>query len=165
MEIDNGLREKYQALLAENSALREENEILKARLGVIDLSGPDRPQDSLNPYPSAFPALESPGKSPPPGVPSQLDPAEKIRLFMSLFKGREDVYAKRWQNREGRAGYAPVCRNEWKAGLCRKPAVKCFDCRHQSYDALDEKVIEGTGRTGFSTCRRCFASAEGGTLF
>ncbi len=61
---------------------------------------------------------------------------------MSLFKGREDVYAKRWQNREGRAGYAPVCRNEWKSGLCRKPAVKCFDCRHQSYDALDEKVIE-----------------------
>ena len=61
---------------------------------------------------------------------------------MSLFKGREDVYAKRWQNREGIAGYAPVCRNEWKSGLCRKPAIKCFNCRHQSYEALDGKVIE-----------------------
>ena len=61
---------------------------------------------------------------------------------MSLFKGREDVYAKRWQNREGIAGYAPVCRNEWKSGLCRKPAIKCINCRHQSYEALDGKVIE-----------------------
>ena len=92
--------------------------------------------------PLAVATPESPEKSSQPGMPSQLDPAEKIRLFMSLFKGREDVYAKRWQNREGRAGYAPVCRNEWKSGLCRKPAIKCFDCRHQTYDILNEKVIE-----------------------
>lgn len=61
---------------------------------------------------------------------------------MSLFRGREDVYARRWQSREGRAGYAPVCRNEWKARVCRKPAVKCFDCPRQDYDPLDEKVVE-----------------------
>ena len=138
----NELLEKYRALLAENSALREENEILKARLGITDPPRPNPPQDPENHLPLAYEAPELPEKKPPPGIPSQLDPAEKIRLFMSLFKGREDVYAKRWQNREGRAGYAPVCRNEWKSGLCRKPAVKCFDCRHQSYDALDEKVIE-----------------------
>jgi hypothetical protein len=41
---------------------------------------------------------------------------------------------KRWQNREGRAGYSPVCRNEWKSGICRKPPVKCFDCRYQAYE-------------------------------
>ena len=61
---------------------------------------------------------------------------------MSLFKGRENVYAKRWQNRANRTGYAPVCRNEWKSGICRKPAVKCINCLHQSYDALDEKIIK-----------------------
>jgi len=137
-----GLLEKYRTLLAENHSLREENEILKVRLGITDPPRPDLPQDPENHLPLAFSALESPGKNPQPGIPGQPDPAEKIRLFMSLFKGREDVYAKRWQNREGRAGYAPVCRNEWKSGLCRKPAVKCFDCRHQSYDALDEKIIE-----------------------
>ena len=142
MEIDNGLLEKYRALLAENSALREENEILKARLGITDPSRPNPPRDPENHLPLAYEAPDLPEKKPPRGAPSQLNPAEKIQLFMSLFKGREDVYAKRWQNREGRAGYAPVCRNEWKAGLCRKPTVKCFDCRHQSYDALDEKVIE-----------------------
>ena len=138
----NELLEKCRALLAENHSLREENEILKARLGITDLPRPESPQDTENHLPLVVATLESPEKNPQPGMPSQPDPAEKIRLFMSLFKGRVDVFAKRWQNREGRAGYAPVCRNEWKSGLCRKPAVKCFDCRHQSYDAWDEKVIE-----------------------
>jgi superfamily II DNA or RNA helicase len=138
----NELLEKCRALLAENHSLREENEILKARLGITGPPRPEQPQETENHLPLVVATLDSPGKNPQPGMPSQPDPAEKIRLFMSLFKGREDVYAKRWQNREGRAGYAPVCRNEWKSGLCRKPAVKCFDCRHQAYDALDEKVIE-----------------------
>ncbi|MBN1613219.1 MAG: DEAD/DEAH box helicase family protein [Deltaproteobacteria bacterium] len=140
--IRDELLEKYQALLADNLALREENEILKARLGITDPPSPDLRQDDGMQLPRAFAAAGLPGKNPQPVISEQPDPAEKIRLFMSLFKGREDVYAKRWQNREGRAGYAPVCRNEWKSGLCRKPAVKCFDCRHQSYGVLDEKVIE-----------------------
>ena len=119
----NELLEKCRALLAEKHPLREENEILKARLGITDPPRPDPLQDPENHLPLTFAALESPGKNLQPGIPGQPDPAEKIRLFMSLFKGREDVYARRWQNREGRAGYAPVCRNEWKSGLCRKPAV------------------------------------------
>jgi len=61
---------------------------------------------------------------------------------MSLFKGRDDVYAKRWQSKEGRAGYAPVCLNDWIPGFCGKPEVKCASCRHRSYAALDEKVVE-----------------------
>ena len=130
------LLKKYQILLAEHKALLEENEILKARLRIIDPPRPATSEELEEHLLLDFAAPES------PIIPRQHDPTEKIRLFMSLFKGREDVYAKRWQNREGRAGYAPVCRNEWKSGLCRKPAVKCFDCRHQSYSALDEKVIE-----------------------
>ena len=70
------------------------------------------------------------------------NPTEKIRLFMSLFKGRDDLYAKRWESKEGRAGYAPVCLNEWKPGFCGKPKVKCASCAHRSYATLDEKVIE-----------------------
>jgi len=136
------LLEKYQALRAENSALREENEILKARLRITNTQRPDRLHDLKNNLSLAHEAPELQEIKPQPGIPARLDPAEKIRLFMSLFKGREDVYAKRWQNREGRSGYAPACQNEWKSGLCRKPSVKCFDCRHQAYDALDEKVIE-----------------------
>lgn len=41
-------------------------------------------------------------------------PQEKIKLFRSLFKGREDVYALRWQNAKmGKSGYSPVCSNKW----------------------------------------------------
>jgi superfamily II DNA or RNA helicase len=138
----NELLEKWRALLSENTALREENEILKQRLGITEPSSLNPHHDSQSDLPLSFFIHESPVENRLPRIPAQSDPAEKIRLFMSLFKGREDVYAKRWQNREGIAGYAPVCRNEWKSGLCRKPAVKCFDCRNQSYEALDGKVIE-----------------------
>ena len=137
----NELLEKYRVLLAENLALKEENETLKARLGLPNML-PDLQQEPDSPSVLSIDATGFPEKETPSGASIRLDPAEKIRLFMSLFKGREDAYAKRWQNREGRAGYAPVCRNEWKSGLCRKPTVKCFDCSHQAYDLLDEKVIE-----------------------
>ncbi len=135
MNADELLR-KYQILRAEHKALLEENEILKARLRIID---PPRPAKSEELQEHCLLDFTAPESS---IIPRQQDPAEKIRLFMSFFKGREDVYAKRWQNRQGKAGYAPVCRNEWKSGICRKPAVKCFDCRHQTYEALDAKVIE-----------------------
>ena len=137
----NELLEKYRALLAENLVLKEENETLKARLGLAEkLPVPQQELDS--PSALSIEATGFPERETPSGFLGRLDPKEKIRLFMSLFKGRDDVYAKRWQNREGRAGYAPVCRNEWETGICRKPAVKCFDCFHQAYDLLDEKVIE-----------------------
>jgi hypothetical protein len=138
----NELMEKYKILLIENKTLKEENEILNARLRISDPPQPVLPQDPENHLPLDFAASETLGKNPPPIIPRPPDAAEKIRLFMSLFKGREDVYAKRWQNRQGKTGYAPVCRNEWKSGFCLKPAVKCFDCRHQTYDALDAQVIE-----------------------
>jgi hypothetical protein len=122
----NELLEKCRALLAENHSLREENETLKARLGITDPPQPEPPQDPENHLPLAFKAVESPGKNPQPEIPCRPDPAEKIRLFMSLFKGREDVYAKRWQNREGRAGYAPVCRNEMEIGPLPKTGGQMF---------------------------------------
>ena len=137
----NELLEKYRALLAENLALKEENEILKKRLGVAK-KPPDPLQGTKVCLPFGNETPEIPETEPTPGIAGRFNPAEKIQLFMSLFIGREDVYAKRWQNREGRAGYAPVCRNEWKSGRCRKPTVKCFDCAHQAYDPLDEKAIE-----------------------
>ncbi|MEA2063684.1 MAG: hypothetical protein U9P14_08310, partial [Gemmatimonadota bacterium] len=46
---------------------------------------------------------------------------EKISIFLNLFRGRGDVYAKRWQSRKGQSGYSPACANEWDPLLCRKP--------------------------------------------
>ncbi|MCY3565547.1 MAG: DEAD/DEAH box helicase family protein [Gammaproteobacteria bacterium] len=68
---------------------------------------------------------------------------EKIALFRSLFRGRDDVYPKRWENaRTGKAGYAPVCANEWKPGLCGKPALKCGACPNQAFPAISDEAIE-----------------------
>ena len=67
---------------------------------------------------------------------------DKINLFMSLFKGRNDVYAKRWENRKGQSGYSPVCSNEWKPGICNKPKIKCSKCTQKSYIPLTGSIIE-----------------------
>jgi hypothetical protein len=78
-----------------------------------------------------------------PDINNLSTPSEKIKLFMSLFKGRDDVYAKRWESmRKGTSGYSPVCLNEWRPGLCVKPKGKCADCAHKALDKLDEKVID-----------------------
>lgn len=38
---------------------------------------------------------------------------DKVDVYMALFRGREDVYARRWENgKKGIAGYAPVRRGE-----------------------------------------------------
>lgn len=37
-----------------------------------------------------------------------------IQLFQSLFKGRTDIYAKRWE-KEGRSGYMPAYDVDWEA--------------------------------------------------
>jgi len=67
---------------------------------------------------------------------------EKIDLFMSLFKGRTDVYAKKWQSKKGSSGYSPVCLNEWIPGICNKPKMKCSACGNQSYGTLNRSVVE-----------------------
>lgn len=69
-------------------------------------------------------------------------PQEKINLYRSLFKGREDVYALRWYNsKTEKSGYSPVCSNKWLPGVCNMPKVKCADCNYRSYTRLDDKAI------------------------
>jgi len=71
-------------------------------------------------------------------------PAEKVALFLDLFGTRRSVYPKRWENQKtGKNGYAPVCDNEWRAGICEKPRVKCAECLHQRFPALDDRSVEG----------------------
>src|SRR5205807_3045584 len=66
----------------------------------------------------------------------------KIALFRSLFRGREDVYARRFESRKtGRAGYSPACANEWAQGICNKPRIKSSECPHQRFLPVTEEVI------------------------
>jgi len=67
-----------------------------------------------------------------PSVHHRSSVAAKIALFRSLFRGRDDVYPRRFESRKtGKSGYQPACANEWAKGLCEKPKVKCAACSHR----------------------------------
>ena len=69
-------------------------------------------------------------------------PESKIALFRSLFRGRDDVYPRRFENRKtGKSGYAPACGNEWAAGLCEKPRIKCAACPNQHFLPVTDQVV------------------------
>ena len=71
-----------------------------------------------------------------------LSTAEKVALFRRLFRGRTDVYPVRWEGKTlGKSGYAPACANEWRAGVCEKPRIKCGDCSHRLLVPLTDSVI------------------------
>jgi hypothetical protein len=64
---------------------------------------------------------------------------DKIRLFRSLFRGREDMYARRFESRKtGRSGYAPTCANEWVRGICENTRIKCAECPHRRFLPLTD---------------------------
>jgi hypothetical protein len=62
-------------------------------------------------------------------------------LFISLFQGRNDIYAMRWENKQGRTGYSLACANEWQRGICNKPKVKCGECNYREYLPLDKQAV------------------------
>jgi len=69
-------------------------------------------------------------------------PEAKIALFRSLFRGRDDVYPRRFESRKtGKAGYQPACDNEWVSGVCQKPKVKCADCPHRRFLPVTDDVV------------------------
>ena len=73
---------------------------------------------------------------------SRISTAEKVALFRRLFRGRTDVYPIRWEGKtSGKSGYAPACANEWRAGVCEKPRIKCGDCSNRLLIPLTDAVI------------------------
>ena len=66
----------------------------------------------------------------------------KIKLFRSLFVGREDVFARRYENeKKGTSGYTPCCRNQWGAGCVLKQHKKCSECTVRQYVPVSDEVI------------------------
>lgn len=73
-------------------------------------------------------------------------PADKIALFRTLFRGREDVYPLRFKSlKTGRCGYQPACANEWIKGVCTKgdgkARVKCAVCPNRNLLPVTDEVI------------------------
>ena len=116
----------YQELLAAYNKLLMENEFLHKEV--------DRLQALLNSkdIPMTQPIMKQ-----------HLSLEEKVSVFRNLFKGREDVFARRWYSRtSGKSGYQPVCRNEWDRQLCDKKKYKCAECPNRLFKPL---VYEDTG--------------------
>ncbi len=68
--------------------------------------------------------------------------AAKIAVFRSLFRGRADVYPRRFESRKtGKSGYAPACANEWVQGICEKPRIKCALCPNRRFLPVTDEVI------------------------
>lgn len=123
----NSLLDKYELLLKENSRL-------KLKLGENSI-GERPPIHDTKPI-ECNPELTE--------INNRSDAASKIGLFMSLFKGRQDVYAVKWENRrKATSGFSPFCLNQWQPGMCGKPKISCSKCENKAYAPLDEKVIEG----------------------
>lgn len=97
---------------------------------------------------------------------SRFSPQEKVALFRHLFRGRTDVFPIRWESKTtGKVGYTPACANEWKAGVCNKPRIKCSDCTHRLLRqlAIDENrtmAIAAQIEDSFSQGRKVLVLTE-----
>lgn len=52
-------------------------------------------------------------------------------------------YCKRRKPKRGRirSGYVPTCSNEWLAGVCGKPKIKCSVCPNQAFIPVTDDTI------------------------
>ncbi len=69
-------------------------------------------------------------------------PSAKATLFRFLFRGREDVYPRRFESQKtGKKGYAPACANEWDRTLCDKGRTKCGRCPNRRLLGVTDETI------------------------
>ena len=66
-----------------------------------------------------------------------MEEKNKIQIFKNVFRGRDDVVTKYWSNTNTH-GYSPICRNQWKKGLCKKP---CESWPNADYEPLTDQLI------------------------
>ena len=97
------LSEKLARLTNECERLRQENSRLHALLNQPTAHSPDSAGASDKP------AILAETAKPELSVP------EKIAMFRSLFRGRDDIYAVRWEGANGKSGYSPASIKDWDA--------------------------------------------------
>ena len=164
--------------------LRAENERLRALLG---MESPERRSEPSSPEPA--PPEQARSESAPPEsapltpaweprlfgdgqapalrqpVDGRSSPEAKIALFRSLFAGREDVYAARWQSeRTGKAGWSPAVVGGW--ANARKPDREYLPLT----DSVVSAHLSGQAHVGLypllrgDTCRLLACDFDGPTL-
>src|SRR5450755_2021027 len=112
------LKAELKQAIAECERLRAENAQLKARLS-------DSPKTSTTP---AVPLATSRAqkKKLPETLTTNSPSDQKVIRFRSLFRGRDDVYAVRWEGKNGRTGYSPAGIREWEPAFSKAGKKKPF---------------------------------------
>ena len=125
--------------MAEIGRLREENAWLRRLL--VEHSVPIPEISSTSGIPQSPQTIIA-----APGVArSAFGTAEqRIELFRSLFRGRDDVYAVRWESADGRSGYMPKADRDWKSYLRAKDKDrKKVDRQTRKFRPLTQDVVRG----------------------
>jgi superfamily II DNA or RNA helicase len=131
LKDQNSINEKIQTAEQELAALDAKRTVLQDR--IRQLKGLNQSiADEQLPF---SPRSES-------NVTNESTDEQKIALFRSLFRGREDVYPRRFESkRSGKSGYQPACRKEWIRPFCQKPKIKCGNCENRDFTPLSNDVI------------------------
>jgi len=128
-----------EASLAEVRRLREENARLRSFLIEHCVRIPEIPSTTaVSQTPRTISAAPDVRRS-------ALGTAEqRIELFRSLFRGRDDVYAIRWESADGRSGYMPKADRDWKSYLRAKDKDrKRVDRQTRRFRPLTQDVVRG----------------------
>lgn len=125
---------ELQSAQVECDRLREENNRLRKLLTEHGIPIPAIQTQGPTLVQSVVPAIDA--------VSHASDSKAKIALFRSLFRGREDVYAVRWENPDGRAGYMPKADRDWKAYYASRPEDrKKVDRKTRTFHPLTDEVV------------------------
>jgi superfamily II DNA or RNA helicase len=116
-----------------NQQLREENARLRRLLAAHGIPVPTLHEDERAVQTNVAVQAES----------KEERARKRIALFRILFCGREDVYARRWENPDGRSGYSPAALKDWKTINASKPADrKKVDRITRKFLPLTDTVVE-----------------------
>ncbi|HKX31235.1 MAG TPA: DEAD/DEAH box helicase family protein [Blastocatellia bacterium] len=135
MEENEEINRQLQQAISECARLREENTRLRMLLSIQsgETNSPDHDLHlSQSPSQQLLPSQSA--------STSELSPETKIKLFRGLFRGRDDVYALRWESRKGNSGYSPACIREWEQNNDGTFRLK-KDAVDREYVPLTDEVI------------------------
>ena len=134
MSLDGEGREgRIRELRAELAQIEDQRERILSKIAKIESAGNKKPPAAIQTAPVQSSST----------VNNHSSSDEKISLFRSLFRGRQDVYPRRFESlKTGKSGYQPACKNEWQPGICYKPRIKCSACERRQYLPVTNQVIE-----------------------
>lgn len=129
--MSNDIYSQLQKVLGECERLRAENKILSQKLGItveeIEVHE-GTGQNEKHIHEAAEPKIFSTD--------------QKVALFRSYFRGREDVYALRWESKDGKKGYSPACSHDWDCLLCfHDRKAKRSRCENRKFLPMTDQVM------------------------